>query len=118
MLIKLSELKSLVREALVDKIRLPDGPNSRDDAEDRDLNDPMNDRVNIEEAVAKQTSLIPFTFEELLAIVRSGVIDLDDEAYAQTMSIMDELERLFGPDGASSVDYWGRWTSSFDLGNI
>lgn len=38
-----------MREALVDKVRLPDGPNSRDDAEDRDLDDPMKDRENVEE---------------------------------------------------------------------
>lgn len=49
MLIRVSTLKRLVREALVDKMRLPDGPNSRDDAEDQDLDDPMKDRENVEE---------------------------------------------------------------------
>lgn len=49
MLIKVSTLKRLVREALVDKMRLPDGPNSRDDPEDRDVDDPMRDRENVEE---------------------------------------------------------------------
>ncbi len=49
MLIRVSTIRRLVREALVDNVRLPDGPNSRDDAEDRDLDDPMKDRENVEE---------------------------------------------------------------------
>lgn len=52
MLIRVSTLRRLVREALVDKLRLPDGPNSRDDAKDRDLDDPMSDRENVEENVS------------------------------------------------------------------
>lgn len=37
--IKLSKLRELIREALVDTMREPKGPNSRDDAEDRDLDE-------------------------------------------------------------------------------
>ena len=37
--IKLSELRALIREALVDTMREPKGPNSRDDAEDKDLDE-------------------------------------------------------------------------------
>jgi hypothetical protein len=49
MRIKVSDLRRIIREAVVDQMRLPRGPNSRDDAEDRDLSDPMKDRVNIED---------------------------------------------------------------------
>ena len=34
MMIRLSELRLLVHEALVDRLRVPRGPNSRDDADD------------------------------------------------------------------------------------
>lgn len=50
MLIKVSDLRRLIKEELVDKVRLPRGPNSRDDAEDRPLDDPMDDRDNVEDA--------------------------------------------------------------------
>ena len=50
MKIKISELKRFVLEALVDHMRLPRGENSRDDAEDRDLDDPAREGAfNIEE---------------------------------------------------------------------
>ena len=49
MKIPVSALRRIIREAVVDNMRLPRGPNSRDDAEDRDLSDPMKDRINIEE---------------------------------------------------------------------
>ena len=49
MIIKLSRLRRIVREAVADKVRLPRGPNSRDDNDDRDLTDPMEDRLNVEE---------------------------------------------------------------------
>lgn len=49
MLIRLSELRRLVKEALVDTVRLPRGPNSRDDAEDRPLGEPAPDRPNVED---------------------------------------------------------------------
>ena len=49
MRIKVSDLRRIIREAVVDKMRLPRGPNSRDDAEDRDLDDPVKDRLNIED---------------------------------------------------------------------
>ena len=49
MKIKISELKKVIREALADHMRLPRGPNSRDDAEDRPLEDPMKDRENVED---------------------------------------------------------------------
>lgn len=49
MRIPLSTLRRIIREAVVDHMRLPRGPNSRDDAEDRELDSPMKDRLNIEE---------------------------------------------------------------------
>jgi hypothetical protein len=49
MQIRLSVLRRLIREAVVDHMRLPRGPNSRDDAEDRPLSSPAPDRINIEE---------------------------------------------------------------------
>lgn len=49
MKIKVKDLRRIIREAVVDHMRLPRGPNSRDDAEDRDLDSPMPDRLNIEE---------------------------------------------------------------------
>ena len=49
MKVTLSELRRLIKEALADHMRLPRGPNSRDDAEDRPLSDPMKDRENVEE---------------------------------------------------------------------
>lgn len=49
MKIRLSVLRRLIREAVVDHMRLPRGPNSRDDAEDRPLSSPAPDRINIEE---------------------------------------------------------------------
>lgn len=33
----------------MDHMRLPRGPNSRDDADDRPLTDPAKDRINIED---------------------------------------------------------------------
>ena len=48
-LIRLSELKRLVKEALVDTVRLPRGPNSRDDVDDRSTDEPMPDRPNVED---------------------------------------------------------------------
>ena len=44
-----STLRKIVREAVVDHMRLPRGPNSRDDADDRGLADPAKDRINIED---------------------------------------------------------------------
>jgi len=49
MKVKVSTLRRIIREAVVDQMRLPRGPNSRDDAEDRDLENPTKDRINIEE---------------------------------------------------------------------
>lgn len=49
MKLSVSDLRRLVREALADHMRLPRGPNSRDDADDRPLSDPMKDRENVEE---------------------------------------------------------------------
>lgn len=49
MLIRVSDLKRLIKEELVDKVRLPRGPNSRDDADDRALDDPLSDRDNVED---------------------------------------------------------------------
>ena len=49
MLIRLSELRRTIREAVMDHMRLPRGPNSRDDADDRPLTDPAKDRINIED---------------------------------------------------------------------
>jgi hypothetical protein len=49
MKVKVSTLRKIIREAVVNHMRLPRGPNSRDDAEDRDLTDPAKDRINIEE---------------------------------------------------------------------
>ena len=48
-LIRVSDLKRLVREALVDIVRLPRGPNSRDDSGDRSTDEPMPDRPNVED---------------------------------------------------------------------
>jgi hypothetical protein len=48
MKVTISTLRRIIREAVVDQMRLPRGPNSRDDADDRDLNSPMPDRLNIE----------------------------------------------------------------------
>ncbi len=48
MMIRFGDLKRLIKEELVDKVRLPRGPNSRDDADDRSLDDPMEDRENVE----------------------------------------------------------------------
>jgi hypothetical protein len=47
--VKLSVLRQMIREAVVDHMRLPRGPNTRDDGEDRPLDDPMQDRINIED---------------------------------------------------------------------
>lgn len=49
MKIKVGVLKRAIREALADHMRLPRGPNSRDDADDRPLSNPVPDRINIEE---------------------------------------------------------------------
>lgn len=49
MQVRLSALRQVIREALSDHVRLPRGPNSRDDADDRPLGDPMDDRPNVEE---------------------------------------------------------------------
>ena len=38
--VRLSVLRRIIREALADHMRLPKGENSRDDANDRNLNDP------------------------------------------------------------------------------
>jgi len=40
MRISVSNLRHLIREALADHMRLPKGENSRDDADDRNINDP------------------------------------------------------------------------------
>lgn len=48
-LIKVSDLKRLVKEALIDTVRLPRGPNSRDDAKNRSLDEPASDRPNVED---------------------------------------------------------------------
>lgn len=43
-------LRRIIREAVVDHMRLPRGPNSRDDAEDKVLSEPKaDDRTNVEE---------------------------------------------------------------------
>ena len=52
MKVRLSVLRRLIREAVADHMRLPRGPNSRDDAEDRPLGDPMKDRTNIEDTAS------------------------------------------------------------------
>ena len=49
MRIPLSLLRRIIREALVDKVRLPRGPNSSDDAEAGDTDTPMSDRLNVED---------------------------------------------------------------------
>lgn len=49
MRIKVSSLRRIIREAVADHMRLPRGPNSRDDAEDRSLDNPATDRINVEE---------------------------------------------------------------------
>lgn len=49
MKIKVGDLKRVIREAVADHMRLPRGPNSRDDAENRPLSNPAKDRINIEE---------------------------------------------------------------------
>lgn len=49
MKVSLTTLRKIIREALADHMRLPRGPNSRDDAEDRDLDEPMTDRENKED---------------------------------------------------------------------
>lgn len=49
MRIRISELRRIIKEAVVDHMRLPRGPNSRDDADDRDLEDPAHDRINIDD---------------------------------------------------------------------
>jgi len=49
MKIKISELRRIIREAVIDHMRLPRGENSRDDADDRDLDDPARvGDINIE----------------------------------------------------------------------
>lgn len=39
MKVRLSTLRKIIREAVVDTMRLPKGPNSRDDGEDKKLTD-------------------------------------------------------------------------------
>lgn len=51
MRITVQDLRRIIREAVVDRMRLPRGPESRDDAEDRHLTDPMQDRENEEETM-------------------------------------------------------------------
>ena len=47
--ITLTELRKIIKEAIADHMRLPKGPNSRDDANDRNLDDPMNtEKQNLE----------------------------------------------------------------------
>jgi hypothetical protein len=50
MKVTVSSLRRIIREAVVDKMRLPRGPNSRDDAEDHELEDDTEakDNINIE----------------------------------------------------------------------
>lgn len=46
----LSAIRAMVREALADHMRLPRGPNSRDDADDRPLDQkPETKKQNVEE---------------------------------------------------------------------
>ena len=49
MKLSITELRRLIREAVADHMRLPRGENSRDDAEDRELTDPVEDRLNFED---------------------------------------------------------------------
>jgi hypothetical protein len=49
MRIPLSLLRRIIREAVVDNMRLPRGPNSRDDAEAGDTDTPMPERLNPED---------------------------------------------------------------------
>ena len=48
MKIRLSVLRRIIREAVVDRMRLPQGPNSRDDAEDELLSDSTKNADNSE----------------------------------------------------------------------
>lgn len=48
MRIKILDLRRIIREALVDNMRLPDGPNSRDDADDENFNHSTNDDESVE----------------------------------------------------------------------
>lgn len=49
MKIRLSDLRRIIREAVVDRMRLPRGPNSRDDAADGPIDGTLDDRINYEE---------------------------------------------------------------------
>lgn len=82
----LTDMKSLlemfIEEAVADHMRLPKGPNSRDDAEDRPLDDPMDvDRINIEESNLHEDSN---TF-----YVRGELLDLEEEMQS-ALSVLDD----------------------------
>jgi hypothetical protein len=49
MKITIKNLRQIIREAIVDHMRFPRGPNSRDDAGDRPLTSKMPDKFNLEE---------------------------------------------------------------------
>jgi len=49
MRIPLSLLRRIIREAVVDQMRLPRGPNSRKDTRAGDADTPMPDRLNLED---------------------------------------------------------------------
>ncbi len=77
-----SVLETFIEEAIADHMRFPNGPNSRDDAEDRSLDDPMDvDRINIEEGFVNEDSDTFF--------VRGELLDLEEEMQS-ALSVLDE----------------------------
>ncbi len=77
-----SVLETFIEEAIADHMRVPKGPNTRDDAEDRPLDDPMDvDRINIEE---------DFMHEDASTFyVRGELLDLEEEMQS-ALSVLDD----------------------------
>ncbi len=85
MKIKVGDMRRLVREALadIDKTRLPKGPNSRDDAEDRPLDEGSRDPYHPDYDEAEATR---YAFRRV------------EDCKDRLASAIDQLEKLIGPD--------------------
>ncbi len=75
-------LKTYIEEAVADHMRFPKGPNSRDDAEDRSLDRPMDvDKINIEEGTLHE--------DQDTFYVRGELLDLEEEMQA-ALAVLDD----------------------------
>ena len=82
------ELADYVAEAVTDHMRIPRGPNTRDDAEDRPLDDPMKDRVNVEEGMLREDAGDIF-------YVRNELLDLEEDLHV-ALGVIDDFVAEMG----------------------